>query len=61
MSSEGKQTIFEPYAIIKCDVIKLNQLELENIDFKIEPNKAENVFYFLLFWHPLTALIFGTD
>ena len=32
-----------------CDVIKQNQSEVRNIDFKIEPNKAENVFCFLLF------------
>ena len=34
---------------INCDVIKQNQSEVRNIDFKIEPNKAENVFCFLLF------------
>ena len=33
----------------KCDVIKQNQSEVGNIDFKIEPNKAENVFCFLSF------------
>ena len=33
----------------KCDVIKQNQSEVGNIDFKIEPNKAENVLCFLLF------------
>ena len=32
-----------------CDVIKQNQSEVGNVDFKIEPNKAENVFCFLLF------------
>ena len=32
-----------------CDVIKQNQSEVRNIDFKIEPNKAENFFCFLLF------------
>ena len=32
-----------------CDVIKQNQSEVGNIDFKKEPNKAENVFCFLLF------------
>ena len=37
------------YLIVNCDVIKQNQLEVGNIDFKIEPNKAENVFCFLLF------------
>ena len=31
------------------DVIKQNQSEVGNIDFKIEPNKAKNVFCFLLF------------
>ena len=31
-----------------CDVNKQNQSELRNIDFKIEPNKAKNVFCFLL-------------
>ena len=30
-------------------VIKQNQSEVGNIDFKIEPNKTENVFCFLLF------------
>ena len=33
----------------KCDVIKQNQSELRNIDLKMEPNKAENVFCFLYF------------
>ena len=37
-----------------CDVIKQSQSEVGNIDFKIEPNKAENVFCFLLF---LTSFI----
>ena len=32
-----------------CDVIKQNQSEVGNIDFKIEPNKIENAFCFLLF------------
>ena len=32
-----------------CDVIKQNQSQVGNIDFQIEPNKAENVFCFLLF------------
>ena len=41
-----------------CDVIKQNQSEVGNIDFKIEPNKAENVFCFLLF---STAHISGTN
>ena len=35
--------------LTKCDVIKQNQSEVGNIDFKIEPNKAENIFCFLLF------------
>ena len=35
-------------AIHICDVIKQNQSEVRNIDFKIEPNKAKNVFCFLL-------------
>ena len=34
---------------LKCDGIKQNQSEHGNIDFEIEPNKAENVFCFLLF------------
>ena len=34
---------------IICDVIKQNQSEVRNIDFKIEPNKAKNVFCFQLF------------
>ena len=33
-----------------CDVIKQNQSEIGNIDFKIHTNKTENVFCFLLFW-----------
>ena len=40
------KTLF--YYII-CDVIKQNQSEVGNIDFKIEPNIAENIFCFLLF------------
>ena len=35
--------------IIICDVIKQNQSEVWNIHLKIESNKAENVFCFLLF------------
>ena len=45
----------------KCDVIKQNQSEVGNIDFKIEPNKEENVFVSYCFWHPSTAHIFGTN
>ena len=39
------------YALLehKCDVIKQNQSEVGNIDFTIQPNKAENFFCFLLF------------
>ena len=44
-----------------CDVIKQNQSEVGNIDLKIEPNKAENVFCFLLFLLPSSAHIFGTN
>ena len=33
-----------------CTVIKQNQSKVGNIDFKIEPNKAENVFCYLLFF-----------
>ena len=44
-----------------CDVIKQNQSDLGNIDFKIEPNKAEMSSVSYCFWHPLTAHIFGTD
>ena len=46
---------------LKCEVIKQNQLELGNIDFKIEPNKAENVFVSYCFWDPSTAHIIGTN
>ena len=38
-----------------CDVIKQNQSEVGNIDFKIEPNKAENIFCFLLFLAPFNC------
>ena len=31
------------------DVIKQNQLELGNIDFNIEPSKAENVMFPIVF------------
>ena len=53
----------------ECDVIKQNQSEDGNIDFKIELNKAENVFCFLLFlasfnfsylWNQLTNLYGGS-
>ena len=40
-----------------CDVIKQNQSEVGNSDFKIKPNKAENVFCFLLFFGNLQLLI----
>ena len=36
-------------SLFKCDVIKQNQSQLRNIDFKIQLNRAENVFCFLLF------------
>ena len=42
-------------------VIKQNQSELGNIDFKIKPNEEENVFCFQLFWHALTTHISGTN
>ena len=42
----------------KCYVIKQTQSELGNIDFKIEPTKAEIVY---CFWHPLTAHILGNQ
>ena len=42
-------------------MIKQNQSEVGNIDFKIEPNKAENVFVSYCFWKPSTAHIFGTN
>ena len=38
-----------------CDQAK--SVEVGNIDFKIEPNKAENVFCFLLFFGILQLLI----
>ena len=38
-----------------CDVIKQNQSEVGNIDFKIEPNKAEKFFCFLLFLAPFNC------
>ena len=41
------------FCIKKCDVINQNQSELRNIDFKIGPNKVENVFLF-----PVGFLIF---
>ena len=43
---------FERHARLKiaiCDMSKQNQSEVGNTDFKIQPNKAENVFCFLLF------------
>ena len=44
-----------------CDVIKQNQSEVGNIDFKIRPNKGEISFVSYCFWHPSTAHIFGTN
>ena len=44
-------------------MIKQNQSGVRNIDFKIEPNKAENVFCFLLvlasFFEPIDQLQWG--
>ena len=40
-----------------CDVIRQNQSELGNIDFEIEPNKAENVFLFPTVFGILSLLI----
>ena len=34
--------------VLSFDVIKQNQSEVGNIDFKIEPNKVEFIFCFLL-------------
>ena len=45
----GMSGYWNEYGNLNCDVIKQNQSEVGNIDFKIEPNKAENVFCFLLF------------
>ena len=41
----------------KCDAIKQNQSEVGNIDFKIQPNKAENVLCFLFFFGILQLLL----
>ena len=38
-------------------MIKQNQLEIGNIDFKKDTNKAENIFCFLLFFGILQLLI----
>ena len=39
-----------------CDVIKQNELELANTVFKIQPNKADSFFCFLLFVQSLNCL-----
>ena len=44
-------------AVAICDVIKQNQSEVGNIDFKIEPNKAEFVFLFPIVFGILQLLI----
>ena len=41
----------------KCDAIKQNQSKLGNFDFKIEPNKAENVLLFPIVFVILQLLI----
>ena len=54
-------TKLKEVSVNNCDVIKQNQSKVRNIDFKIEPNKAEIVFCFHCFWHPSTAHIYGTN
>ena len=43
-----------------CDVIKQNESEPANTDFKIQPNKADNFFVSYCFCNPSTACSFGT-
>ena len=42
--------------IIICDVIKQNESELTNTVFKIQPNKADSFFCFLLFVQSFNCL-----
>ena len=42
--------------VSKCDVIKQNELELANTVFKIQPNKADSFFCFLLFVQSFNCL-----
>ena len=51
-----------------CDVIKQNESELANTVFKIQPNKADSLFCFLLFvqsfnclyrWNPIDQSLWG--
>ena len=44
-----------------CDVIKQNELELTNTVFKIQPNKADSFFCFLLFVQSFNCFYFGTN
>ena len=46
-----------------CDVIKQNESKLANSVFKIQPNKTDSFFCFLLFVQqtPSTVYIFGTN
>ena len=40
-----------------CDAIKQNELELTNIKLKIQSNKADNFFCFLLFLQSLKMVL----
>ena len=44
-----------------CDMIKQNESKLQiNTDFKIQPNKVDNLFVSYCFYNPSTARIFRT-
>ena len=47
--------------VIKCDVNKQNESELANTIFKIQPNKADSFFCFLLFVQPFSCLYLGNQ
>ena len=44
-----------------CHVIKQNESKVANTVFKIQPNKADSLFCFLLFVQSLTVCIFETN
>ena len=44
-----------------CGVIKQTESEFANTDFKIQPNKTDNIFASYCFCNTSNALIFGTN
>ena len=53
--------IYNHRGVTICDVIKQNELELANTNYKIKPNKADSFFVSYCFCNLSTFCIFGTN